>query len=271
MKAHVNYFEEKVEKKKELLAAIYVRVSILTQIRNGAGLDVQEEQCRNYCQYRNIKVYDVYSDEAVTGYSEYDERRGLSKLMADAKKGLFNTVVIFSLDRMGRNLLMIGNTIKELQDDLSLNVFSCAEDLDLSTEEGKLSMYMFAWVSHLELTNIRIRMHEGLKKRRSIDGFIGGALTYGYCRQDNSIYVDEDKAMIVKYIFYVCHKLKYSMNKIAKILTHQQIPTPKGKSVWHRSTVKYILDNKGKYEGTEVINGNLNDVYWPKILDQKLD
>jgi len=272
MKSKIHFFDEEPKNKKRL-AACYLRVSILSQVRLGHGLDIQEEQCKKYCQFKKIDIYKFYKDEAVTGVSKYDDRKGLSKLMQDAKEGKFNTVVLYSLDRMGRNLLMIGNTIKELQEDLGLEVFSCVEDLELSTEEGKLSMYMFAWISHLELTNIRVRLHQGIKTRRTKDGYIGGRMVYGYCRQDKHYIIHEKQAAIVAYIYDLYHNQNISMNKIAEILTQYKVETPKKKTKknekWNGNGIKYILCNYKKYLGLEPINGNENGVCWPKILDDK--
>lgn len=268
MKSKTDFFEEEPKNKKRI-AACYLRVSILAQTRLKHGIDVQREQCIKYCKYKKIDIIKFYKDEAVTGVSKYDDRKGLSKLMRHAKEGRFNTVVLYSLDRMGRNLLMIGNTIKELQEDLGLEVFSCVEDLELSTEEGKLSMYMFAWVSHLELTNIRMRLHQGIKVRRAKDGYIGGAIVYGYCRLDKKIAIHEKHSIIVKYIFDLYHEQNLSMNKIAEILTQHKIETPKKKTRWTGNSVKYILINYKKYLGLEIVNNNENGVCWPRILDQK--
>lgn len=268
MKSKKNFFGEESENKKRL-AACYLRVSILTQSRLGHGLEIQQNLCEKFCKFRKIDICKFYIDEAVTGVSKYDDRKELSLLMKDAKEGKFNTVVLYSLDRMGRNLLMIGNTIKELQEDLGLEVFSCMENLELSTEEGKLSMYMFAWVSHLELTNIRMRMHQGIKVRRAKDGYIGGAIVYGYCRLEKKIAIHEKHSIIVKYIFDLYHEQNLSMNKIAEILTQYKVETPKKKPRWTGNSIKYILTNYKKYLGMEIVNDNENGVCWPRILDQK--
>lgn len=271
MKPYVNFYDVKEEESKDLVAGVYIRVSILTQVKHGAGIDIQEEQCRKYCKYKNIKIHKIYSDEAVTGRSKYDERKGLFNLMEDAKDGKFNAVVIYALDRVGRNLLMIGNTIKEMQEDLGLEVFSCVEDLELSTEEGKLSMFMFAWVSHLELTNIRARLDQGLKTRRAKDGYIGGPLVYGYCRMNNRIDIHEKHSEIVRWIYGLYHFNNFSMCKIAELLTQYKILTPKNKKVWNGNTIKYILNNYKKYLGRETINGNLNNICWPCILNSDFE
>lgn len=268
MKSKINFFDDEPKNKKRL-AACYLRVSILAQARLGHGLDVQRSLCEKYCKFKKIDIYKFYQDEAVTGISRYDDRKDLSRLMQDAKEGKFNTVVLYSLDRMGRNLLMIGNTIKELQEDLGLEVFSCVEDLELSTEEGKLSMYMFAWVSHLELTNIRTRLHQGIKTRRIKDGYIGGPIVYGYCRQDKKINIHEKNSIIVAYIYDLYHFQNFPVNKIAELLTQYKIETPQKKDKWTGNSIKYILNNYKKYLGQEIINNNENNICWPKILDNK--
>ena len=74
--------------------AIYIRVSTGRQEETGTSLGTQEERCLEYCidqKYHTGRKL-IYR-EVWTG-AEYYERPELTRLREDAKKGLFDVVII---------------------------------------------------------------------------------------------------------------------------------------------------------------------------------
>ena len=53
--------------KQNKIVAIYIRVSTLDQVKEGYSLDVQEKTLRNWCNTRNYKIFDLYSDKGISG------------------------------------------------------------------------------------------------------------------------------------------------------------------------------------------------------------
>jgi hypothetical protein len=88
-------------------AAIYVRVSTAAKVRAGADSvfeqnpDVQELPLRQLAQQRGWTVVRVYSDRA-SGAKE--NRPGLKQLMADARRGAFQVVLVWRFDRFARSV-----------------------------------------------------------------------------------------------------------------------------------------------------------------------
>lgn len=87
----------------------------------------------------------VYTDKW-TGRS--NDRPGLRELLEHARPG--DTVVVVALDRLGRSLTGIIETIAELQErDISL--ISLRESLDFTTSTGKMMAAIFAALSEYEV------------------------------------------------------------------------------------------------------------------------
>ena len=244
-------------------AAIYVRVSTLTQVSDGMGIEGQIDACKTMCEIKNYEIYKIYSDAGISGAIEGHERSEFNKLLIDAENKLFNVIVFYKLDRLGRKLHVISNIIEKL---VKLNVkpIFVEDNLDTTTDDGMFMFNIMASISIRELTIIKSRLHNGYKTRKSLDGNIGGRLPYGYSRINKKISINENHVVIIKLIFNLIEK-NTSMNKIAKILNDENIETSSGKGKWYSETIKRILNNKNKYNGTELINNNDNMIYWPII------
>jgi DNA invertase Pin-like site-specific DNA recombinase len=89
-------------------AAIYARVSTSDQ---DCGLQLRE--LRAYCERRGWVVMDEYVDTGWSGAKR--SRPALDRLMQHASEHRFEAVVTWKLDRLGRSVLHLVETIKQLQ------------------------------------------------------------------------------------------------------------------------------------------------------------
>lgn len=76
------------------------------------------------------------------------DRPGLRELLAHARAG--DTVVVVALDRLGRSLTGIIETIAELQE-RGISVVSLRENLDFTTPTGKMMASIFAALAEYEV------------------------------------------------------------------------------------------------------------------------
>jgi len=250
--------------KNRIKAAIYARVSTLLQAREGLGLEGQIKICEKWCKIRGYEIYEIYKD-SVSGTVDEHDRLSLNKLLEDAKDKKFQIVVCYKIDRLGRKMSVIMSTMEKFELFKVKPIF-VEDQIDTTTDEGMLMFNILASVSVHELKKIRSRLQSGYDANRDKNGDIGGKLPYGYVRYDGEISIDETKADIVRSIFYNHIDLKKSMNLIGNQLNDSKIETPSKKGKWYAKTVMRIINNKNKYNGTELINNNKNDAYWPKIL-----
>ena len=245
-------------------AAIYTRVSTLTQVKEGYGLEIQEDICRKFCSMRAFEVYKVYTDDGVSGTKKPTEREGMTTLMNDAKNNLFSVVIFSSLDRIAREIMITFQIINFFTDN-NIVFFSCKECIDNTTYQGKFKLSIYAAVSELELNTIKARLAMGREMKKRMNGDIGGRMPYGYSRSDKGIVPRADQVLVIQGIFDAHYNKGLSMNAIARILNEEKIPTPRNGKKWYASTIKSLLSNRSKYDGG-LINENNGGVCWPQII-----
>mgnify|MGYP000946528344 CR=1 FL=1 len=83
--------------------AVYARVSSEDQAERGT-IENQLEFARKYCDLHQLQVIEWYQDDGVTGTLPLEQREAGSRLLADAKAGRFDLLLIYRLDRLGQPL-----------------------------------------------------------------------------------------------------------------------------------------------------------------------
>lgn len=245
-----------------LRVAIYLRVSTDNQAKDGFGLDLQLSDCKAMAQIKRWIVVKVYKDKGYSGTLDENHRPGLKSLLNDAEENLFDMVIFYAMDRLGRDSLLIHNIIKQLEDN-NVGIVSTREMLDSSTPQGKFVIQLFAGLAEMDRSNIVERMKKGKNELRKKKGWTGGILPYGYYMKKNLITIHKNESRILKYIFDMdCNG--YNMSRIAMELNKNSIPSRMG-TEWSRSTVSKIIKRKHDYEGG-IINNNENNIRWPRII-----
>ena len=146
-------------------AAIYVRVSTAAKskqmdtINFVQNLEVQEQPLRDLVQQRGWQFEQIYSDRA-SGAKE--KRPGLNALMADARRGLFDVVVVWRFDRFARSVKQLVLALEEFRA-LGIDFVSHQEALDTSTPMGRAMFTIIAAIAELERNIIRERVVAGLE------------------------------------------------------------------------------------------------------------
>src|SRR5262245_66525489 len=102
-------------------AAIYARVSTADQT-----CENQLREVRAYCQARQL-VATEFVDAGVSGAKE--SRPALDALLRDARRRRFDLLVVWRLDRLGRNLRHLVMVIDELSA-LGIGLASLGEGID---------------------------------------------------------------------------------------------------------------------------------------------
>jgi DNA invertase Pin-like site-specific DNA recombinase len=145
--------------------AIYARVSTTEQTA-----DLQLDEFRDYAQRRGWPIVAEFIDEGVSGIK--DSRPALDRMMKAARMREFDCLVVWKLDRLGRSLRHLVNTIADLES-LGISFVSLKDSIDLSTPSGRLLFGVVAAMAQFERDIIRERVVSGLAaaKRR---GRVGG-------------------------------------------------------------------------------------------------
>ncbi len=93
-----------------------------------------------------------------------DERRELAKLFDQVRPG--DTVVVWRLDRLGRSLRHLIDTVNALAD-RKVGFRSLTESIDTTTSGGKLVFHIFGALAEFERELIRERTQAGLAAARA--------------------------------------------------------------------------------------------------------
>jgi DNA invertase Pin-like site-specific DNA recombinase len=142
-------------------AAIYIRISTGDQ-----NPDLQRNELPEYCEHRKWQLVETYGD-VMTGAK--DKRPSLDKLMADARRGKFDAVVVWRFDRFARSTSHLLKALEEFSA-LGIDFVSVTETIDTSTPAGKMVFTILGAVAELERSIIRERVVAGQKaaKRRGV-------------------------------------------------------------------------------------------------------
>jgi DNA invertase Pin-like site-specific DNA recombinase len=98
------------------------------------------------------------------------ERKGLTEALSHLRGG--DTLVVWRLDRLGRSLRHLIDTITAL-DERGVGFKSLTENIDTTTSGGKLVFHIFGALAEFEREIIRERTQAGLASARS-RGKVGG-------------------------------------------------------------------------------------------------
>jgi DNA invertase Pin-like site-specific DNA recombinase len=145
-------------------AAIYARVSTFDQEPEN-----QLAELRRYSSARGWASRE-YVDRGVSGAK--DRRAALDSLLKDARRRKFDVVVVWRLDRLGRNLKHLVLLLEELQA-LGIAFVSLAEGIDATTPAGKLQMHILAAIAEFERARIAERVRAGLARVRASGKHLG--------------------------------------------------------------------------------------------------
>jgi len=137
--------------------AIYVRVSTDEQ-----NPEHQIDALKKYCFQQDFNVFKVYQD-IVSGTK--DSRPALNEMMFDMRKGLFDTIVIYKLDRLGRSLKHLITICEEFHNK-NITLVVTTQNIDTSTASGKLLFNILGSVAEFERELISERTKLGQKKNR---------------------------------------------------------------------------------------------------------
>jgi len=137
-------------------AAVYARVSTTDQ-----HCENQLVELRRYCDARGWTIAREYVDEGVSGAKE--RRPALDDLVRDAKRRRHDVVVVWRLDRLGRNLRHLILLLDDLQA-TGVAFVSLSEGIDATTPAGRLQLHVLAAIAEFERARIAERVRLGMAR-----------------------------------------------------------------------------------------------------------
>jgi DNA invertase Pin-like site-specific DNA recombinase len=144
----------------KIRVGLYARISTSDK---GQTPELQLTPLREYCKARGWTVSGEYVDKGISAVK--DRRPQLDKLVNDAKKRRLDYVLVWRLDRWGRSLKHLINSLSELQA-LGIAFVSYQENIDLSTPAGKMMFHIVGAMAEFERSLIIERVKAGMEIAR---------------------------------------------------------------------------------------------------------
>jgi site-specific DNA recombinase len=248
-----------------MAAAIYARYS--SENQRGESIDDQISACRKLAKLRSLTISDdhIYAGHAQSGARS--DRPALAALMAAARAGEFDVVLVDDLSRLARDNHLMLSIIAELSFE-GIRVISVADGLDSDDEESTLAIQVRGIFNELRLRDLKkktLRGQIGQKER----GFFVGEKTFGYSsvpvgemkmdkkgrpRPDGYKMEIEPKEAAVILRIFTSYAAGMSLTQIVKMFNEENVPgSIRSVKGWSPATISRILDNE-KYVGRWVWN-----------------
>src|SRR5215207_7971550 len=229
-------------------AGIYMRVSTEDQ-KHGHSFETQERECREYAGRQGWEVAEVY-DDTRSGSLRIEARPGAMRLLADAKAGKIQAVIVWRYDRAFRDTRGLPWFEYELEGAGIDRVHSVKDDLP----EGQFRNVMLAMTGHQaqqERADFRARSMAGVKTCVARGKLIPGKKPRFGFRWANELNQrgnqvrgryeeDPTKAWVVRLIY---ERIAAGTPKrtLARELAERGIPAPKGGPRWSLWTIEQII------------------------------
>ena len=245
----LNVLQDKSQSEAMKDVAIYTRTSCRKQ--NPDSLQQQEQACRHYAEKYGYQVVKVYQDPAKSGTNS--DRDGFHQMMADAKEGCFQAILLFDISRLTRNyrdgvmlLLLLYQYGVQIIPVAAPPIKDFTSPLLLADYESDL---------------IGQKTRTGLEAAAAKGRHTGGKPPFGYRLDENKqLVIVPEEEKIVKEIFNL-YLSGLSMEQVASKINKMGKASRAGRN-FTRFSVRDILDNE-KYTG--------NYVYHPSAGHAGLD
>lgn len=145
--------------------AIYCRVSTIDK---GQTLEQQHVPLVDSCKKEN-KEYDLFLEHA-SGAKE--SRPELDKMMSGVRDRVYDTVLIYRLDRLGRSLKHLLQLVEEFKNK-KVRFIVYTQNIDTSTAQGMFFLQILGAASEFERQLIRERIKDKLDYLRSQGKLLG--------------------------------------------------------------------------------------------------
>jgi site-specific DNA recombinase len=179
-----------------MIAALYARFSSDNQREE--SITAQIRRGRDYCEKHGHTIIKEYADEAMTGTN--DNRPGFQRMMKDAATGLFETVVVYKVNRVGRNEFEYYKNKTKLSE-YGVRIEYSAQNLDDSSE-GKLMENQLVGMAAYFSRNLSKEVKKGQRENAYAGKISGGKPLFGYSTDSEKHYIiNEYEAKAIRYIF----------------------------------------------------------------------
>jgi site-specific DNA recombinase len=217
-----------------MAVGIYLRVSTEEQ-RERQSIATQRDFAGRYCDLHQLPIHALYADDGISGTVPLDRRPEGAKLLRDARMKKFDQLLVYKLDRLGRETRLTLEAVAELEK-CGARVRSMTEEFDSQTPTGRLMITMLSGFAAHEREVIRERSMAGTERQAEAGVWLGGIVPYGYRKNglkgQSRLAIAEERipgfemteADVVRLIYKMSAKDKKSCQRISDHLNRLGVP-----------------------------------------------
>ena len=244
--------------KSKLRVAAYCRVST-NAAEQQSSLAIQEQYYEKHIKQNPDWIFaGVYSD--VGSGTRIKGRSRFKALLSACRRGKVDMILTKSAHRFARNTVDALKTIRMLRR-RNVDIHFERENIHSLYETSEFMLMLICALAQDESYSKSKDIKWGLRKSfQNPDSKYYQRVCYGYTHnQEGKLIIHEEQAEIVRLIY----ELSASGVSLARISAHlgdMGIPSPRGKSVWSKETLRKILSNE-KYRGCVTVQKTFVENY----------
>lgn len=247
-------------------AVIYARYSPGPR-QTDQSIEGQVRDCMAYAEQNDIKVLKVYADRHISG-TDFEKRAEFNKMLRDSEKGQFEAIIVWKIDRFGRDREEIAlNKIKLKRHGIKLLY---AKEVIPDGPEGIILESLMEGLAEYYVADLRQKVKRGQRESALKGLAVSGMAAYGYKISDEKRYVEnEDESWVVKYVFehYAAGK---TATEILDELSRMGVKNRKGSPITKNGIYSMIRNEKyiGKctYDGIDIpIPALISEELWDAV------
>ena len=176
----------------------YVRVSTVTQAREGESLEAQRRQVTSYASSKGLELplENVFIEAGVSGSIEFQDRPEGSKLFGRMVSG--DMVIFPKLDRAFRNTRNALNVLHELKGrGISVHFIDLGGDVT-GNGVGAIVFTILSAFATFERERIATRIREVKQMQKAQGKFTGGRRAFGFDVTDGVKVPREDEQVVIR-------------------------------------------------------------------------
>lgn len=240
---------------------IYARYSSHNQTER--SIEGQIEDCMAYAKANDIDIIDTYADRAMTGTN--DNRDAFQKMLKDSSRGLFECVLVWKVDRFGRNREEIAINKVRLKKN-GVKMFYAKENIP-DGPEGIILESVLEGMAEYYSANLAQNVKRGMHTNALSCKANGGAVPFGYKVINQKYVLDEARAPIVQELFTL-YDQGYTFKELNDLLNSRGLKTSRGNR-FTNNAMRPLLSNE-KYIGIYKFDDVRIDGGIPAIVDEDL-
>ncbi len=227
------------------------RVSTLGQVEKD-DIPMQKQCCREFAETQGWTIVKEFSEKGISGFKvSAKDRDAIQHIQQDAVAGMFDILLIFMFDRLGRRddetPFVVEWFVKN-----GIEVWSAMEGQQrFDSHVDKLMNYIRYWQASGESLKTSVRVKTRLSQLTEEGLYTGGSIPFGYKlekkgrinkrnREVFDLAVDENEAEIIRLIFHKYVDEGYGAQRLCRFLHDNGIKSRDGKGFPNTSLNRII-------------------------------